>query len=187
MKVVFVRLDKIGDLIATLPVDQLSFLQPGRNEIKWVLAEGLGFLASAADPSREFLELSLKTPENSFWRLYDFLKKEKLDASVMFYGPWWAAFALWLARVPLRGGRKSQWYSFLFFNRGLRQSRSLAEKHEADYNRELVETCFKKNPEPAASAPASTSTPRPLPAPRAIATAPNDRGRSAARAIGVTW
>jgi ADP-heptose:LPS heptosyltransferase len=48
-------------------------------------------------------------------------------------------FELLRARIPVRAGVKSQWHSFLFLNQAIRQKRSLAEKHEFEYNLELVE------------------------------------------------
>lgn len=142
MKVIFLRLDKIGDLIATLPVDQLPWLKEKNIQSKWVIAKGLGSIAKLASPAREFIELDLKDQKKSTEELVQYLKSEKPGAVVVFYAPWWVSYACWKAGVPLRVTRKSQWHSFLFFNRTLRQSRSLAEKHEADYNRELVEFAF---------------------------------------------
>lgn len=142
MKAIFLRLDKIGDLIATLPVDQLPWLRDEGIEVKWVIAKGLGSIAKLAVPAREFFELDTKDSSQATQTLIDHLKAEQPDAVVVFYAPWWVSYACWKAGVPLRVGRKSQWHSFLFFNKTLRQSRSLAEKHEADYNRELVEFAF---------------------------------------------
>lgn len=144
MKAVFIRLDKIGDLIASLPVDELSFLQEKSVEVKWVISQGLGFIAQNALPERKFLELDIKDRKASSAKLIDYLKTEKPDVVVVFYAPWWVGYACWRAGVPLRVTRKSQWHSFLFFNKTLRQSRSLAEKHEADYNRDLVEFVFQE-------------------------------------------
>lgn len=144
MKVILIRLDKIGDLIATLPVDRVSFL--GNADVKWVIAEGLGFIATMAEPRRDHIELSLKTPWKSFWKLVSFLRKESPDKVVMFYGPWWASLAMWLSGARVRAGRISQWHSFLFFNKSLRQSRSLAQKHEADYNMDLLCYAFDRDP-----------------------------------------
>lgn len=139
VKTIFIRIDKIGDLIATLPVDQHPSLKEKNISSQWVIAKGLGFLPTQASPPRQFFELDPKDEKVSRKKLIEFLCSEKPDAVVTFYAPWWVNYACWKAGVPLRIGRKSQWHSFLFLNRGLRQSRSLAEKHEADYNRELVE------------------------------------------------
>lgn len=55
VKAVFIRLDKIGDLIATLPADELSFLKEKDIQVSWVISKGLGFIASHAVPQRSFL------------------------------------------------------------------------------------------------------------------------------------
>lgn len=142
MKAVFLRLDKIGDLIATLPVDQLPSLKEKNIQVQWVIAKGLGSIAKLAEPARNFIELDLHNPKKSTADLIAYLKSEKPDAVVVFYAPWWVGYACFRAGVPLRVTRKSQWHSFIFYNKAFRQSRSLAEKHEADYNRELVEQAF---------------------------------------------
>ena len=146
MKAVFLRLDKIGDLVSTLPVDQMPWLQEKKIQVKWVVAKGLGWIAKASEPTREFLELNPKDSKHSTEKLVHYLKDEAPDVVISFQAPWWVGYACWRAGVPLRVSRRSQWHSYLFFNRGLRQSRSLAEKHEADYNRELVEHAFRMPP-----------------------------------------
>jgi heptosyltransferase III len=51
-----------------------------------------------------------------------------------FYPTAWA----FLKGVPFRGGLVSKIPSFLFLNKGVRQSRSLVEKHESEYNLDLA-------------------------------------------------
>jgi ADP-heptose:LPS heptosyltransferase len=70
------------------------------------------------------------------------VKKESFDAAIVFHAPWWVGLLLWLARVPLRAGVKSQWHSFLFFNRAIRQKRSRAEFSELEYGFQLVEAAL---------------------------------------------
>lgn len=135
-KVVLIRLDKIGDFISTLPMDEACRYL--KISFKWVISEGLGFIAENAVPKREYKSLSAKKSWRSFWQLLAFLKAEKPALTVVFYAPWWASFACWWAGVPIRAGRKSQWHSFLFLNKTLRQSRSQSEMHEADYNWDLM-------------------------------------------------
>ena len=135
-KIVLIRLDKIGDLISTLSSDQVSFLQ-GAN-VTWVIAQGLGFIPKNAVPLRKFIELNKNEAKVSFWKLVHFLKSEKPDIAVSFQAPWWVSLALWMAKVPVRAGVKSQWHSFIFLNKGLRQKRSEARQHEADYNTDLL-------------------------------------------------
>ncbi len=137
-KTILIRLDKIGDLVATLPVDQAQILASSSRKIEWMVSEGLEFLCQLAEPRRQCQSLSLKTPWFSFQKLLVYLKVTKPDEVVIFYAPWWVSLAVWLAKVPVRAGRLSQWHSFLFLNRGLRQSRSNSELHEAQYNWELL-------------------------------------------------
>ena len=136
MKICLIRLDKIGDLVSTLPVDQISEL--ARHEVRWVINEGLGFLAECAVPQRQYLEIPLNDQRTAQKKLHQFLGHYQPDLVVVFYGPWWVSKVLWQARVRHRFGRKSQWHSFVFLNEGLRQNRSQPTKHEADYNLELL-------------------------------------------------
>lgn len=139
-KVLLIRLDKIGDLICTMCVDQVSFLKDC--DVQWVISKGLGFVPDNADPKRKYVELSKEDWKDSLRTLRRFLHDYKPDVAVSFQAPWWVSFALWAENVPVRAGVKSQWHSFLFLNRGLRQRRSLATQHEADYNLDLLLHAF---------------------------------------------
>lgn len=140
MSIVFIRLDKIGDLVATLPVDQ-ALPKNLSQDLHWVLPKGLGLLAG---DHRSYLELDLKTEKESEIKLFQYLKQIDAKMVVIFFAPWWVSRACWKAGVALRVGRRSQWHSYIFLNHGLRQSRTLAEKHEADYNFELMQFAFEK-------------------------------------------
>lgn len=141
---VFIRLDKIGDLVATLPVDQAEFLQ--NQQITWVIDSSVQFLAQNAMPVRESFPLSLRKKWDSFQKLLQFLKTKKPARVVIFYAPWWASLAALMAQVPLRIGRKSQWHSLVFLNKTLRQSRSQSLQHEAEYNWELLHFAYDQKP-----------------------------------------
>lgn len=141
-KVLLIRLDKIGDLISTLCVDQVDFLQDC--EVRWVIAQGLSFVPENSSPRRTYLELSKTDVSASLANLRKFLKDFKPDVAVSFQAPWWVNYALWREGVEARVGVQSQWHSFLFLNRGLRQKRSQAVQHEADYNLELLEHAFSR-------------------------------------------
>lgn len=139
-KVLLVRLDKIGDLICTLPVDQL--LDPTIYDVTWVVQKGLGQVIDLAEKKRTYIELDKNLAKESAKELNQLIKKIKPDIAISFQAPWWVNFELWKNRIPIRAGVLSQWHSFLFLNFGLRQKRSLAEKHEFDYNKDLVLHAF---------------------------------------------
>lgn len=135
-KILLIRLDKIGDLICTLCVDQIAELKS--YETSWVISKGLNFIPENALPSRPFLALDKNQIRESLRQLRTYLRTYKPDIAVSFQAPWWVHYALWREGVPVRAGVQSQWHSFLFLNRGLRQKRSRAIQHESQYNLELL-------------------------------------------------
>ncbi len=139
-KVLLIRLDKIGDLICTLPVDQL--LDESEYDVTWVVQKGLGAVIDLGVKNRRYLELDKSEPTQSSEKLLKLISEIKPDIAVSFQGPWWINFELFKARIPIRAGVYSQWHSFLFLNQGLRQKRSKAIQHEYDYNKDLVLKTF---------------------------------------------
>lgn len=136
-KILLIRLDKIGDLICTLPVDQV--LDENIYDITWVVQKGMGQIIQLGDKKRKYIELDKSQIEQSRITFSNFLKKENFDVAISFQCPWWINFELFKNRISKRIGVLSQWHSFLFLNCGVRQKRSLATQHEFDYNLELVE------------------------------------------------
>lgn len=135
-KIILIRLDKIGDLICTLPVDQAL---PSQDEVLWVVQKGLGAVVELGAQPRNFIELDKAQAKESAKKLAQVLKQFKPDVAISFQSPWWVNFEIFKAGIATRAGVMSQWHSFLFLNKGLRQKRSRSEKHEFDYNLELVE------------------------------------------------
>jgi ADP-heptose:LPS heptosyltransferase len=135
-KILLVRLDKIGDLICTLPVDQV--LDEKVYEVTWVIQKGLNKILDLADKKRKYIELDKNKVDESRSKLSEFLKNEKFDAAISFQCPWWVNFEIFKAKIKKRVGVLSQWHSFLFLNEGVRQRRSEATQHEFDYNLDLV-------------------------------------------------
>ena len=134
--VLLVRLDRIGDLALTMSVDAAF----DRSRILWWVSEGLGFIAEAAVPPRAHREIPKSTGLRLGLQLLRELRAGRPDIAVVFHAPWWVGFLLCLARVPVRIGPRSQWHSFLFFNRGVRQRRSRSTAHEHEYNVRLLES-----------------------------------------------
>lgn len=136
-KVLLIRLDKIGDLVCSLPADQV--LDPSEYDVTWVIQKGLGAVVDLGERPRRYIELDKANSKGSAKILRELLQTLKPDVAISLQGPWWVNFELFKARVPIRSGVKSQWHSFLFLNRGVRQKRSLAVQHELEYNLDLVQ------------------------------------------------
>jgi len=135
-KVLLIRLDKIGDLICTLPVDQI--LDDQYFETTWVVQKGLGQILDLGERKRNYIELDKNNPKKAQKQFANFLKKNNFQIAVSFQCPWWINWELFKAGIKKRIGTLSQWHSFLFLNAGLRQKRSKAIKHEFDYNLDLI-------------------------------------------------
>ncbi len=138
-KAVFIRLDRMGDLVLTLPCDRLVADQ---FNCHWVIPKGLDFVAENDASKKKFSSLDASDPWKSFFLLRKKIQEISPDVSISFHVPWWVNFALWSCRVKTRGGVLSQWHSYLFLNKGLRQKRSRVEAHEMEYNFQLVEFVF---------------------------------------------
>lgn len=135
-KVLLIRLDKIGDLICTLPADQV--LDENTYDVTWVVQKGLGSIVELGSKKRKYIELDKNNVKQSRAKLSQLIQELNPEVAVSFQCPWWVNFELFKARVPVRSGVQSQWHSFLFLNRAVRQKRSLAEKHELEYNLDLL-------------------------------------------------
>ncbi len=144
-KILLIRLDKIGDLICTLPVDQV--IDHLKYEVFWIVQKGMGQVVDLGVQKRNYFELDKNDSKTSAQKLSEILNEVKPEIAISFQAPWWVNFELFKARVKVRAGVKSQWHSFLFLNQGLRQKRSLSLMHEFDYNLELVlKTLNQKKP-----------------------------------------
>lgn len=139
-----IRMDRIGDLVLTLPVDQR--LTKAHKKSHWMISSGLGFILQSATPARSWTEVSPKFSWTNFFQMVKWLRDHRPKAAIVYFAPWWVSLALWLARVPRRVGRLSQWHSYLFFNRGLRQKRSLGDRHELEFNLELTGFALNSSP-----------------------------------------
>ena len=134
-RALFVRLDRIGDLVLTLPTDQSGVSA----EVDWWIPKGLSFVTDHATPPRSAEEFARTKTFAECVALAKLVRKKNYDLAVVFHAPWWVGFVLWLARIPVRIGVQSQWHSFVFFNRGIRQKRSRAEFSELEYGFRLLE------------------------------------------------
>jgi ADP-heptose:LPS heptosyltransferase len=142
MKIAFARVDRIGDLILTLPCQQAWLSVRPEDSIEWLISDGLQFIAQSSVPPLSAFSCpgsgNFLSKIKGVFGLSRELKARKFDHFVAFHVPWWVALAAWLAGIKLRTGVGSQWFSWVFFNRRLRQRRSQAEKNEALYNLELI-------------------------------------------------
>ena len=138
-KALFIRLDRMGDLILSLSCDRLV---EQSCQIHWLIPRDLGFICQRARPQRAFKESNIQWSFKNFKTLFSTVREIKPDIAISFHAPWWVHLVLFLARVKIRAGVRSQWHSYLFLNKTMRQKRSQSELHELEYNFQLTEFAF---------------------------------------------
>lgn len=138
-KVLLARVDRIGDLVLTLPLEKVWRKERPTDEILWLVSDGLKFVVENSDIRGKVFFTASGGGLRAALALASVLKGEKIDRVLAIHVPWWVALAFFLAGIKERMGVASQWFSWFFFNRRVRQKRSQALKHEAQYNVELVE------------------------------------------------
>ncbi len=128
------RTDKIGDVILTLPVvNALRDFYPN-SKITFLVSE---YASEIVQGHRAIDEVMIYKPDESVFQLAKRLKQKKFDLAVVVFPVFKIALALWLTRVPVRVGTGYRFFSFLF-NRKVFEHRKYAQKHEVEYNLNLI-------------------------------------------------
>ena len=82
------------------------------------------------------------SPEDSVVKRWSFLhrkmKENKIDTYFHCGGSFLPGIVAFFLKIPFRGGLLSKWPSFIFLNKGVRQSRTAWKRHEVRYNLELL-------------------------------------------------
>lgn len=141
LKVLVIRADRIGDLVLSTPVFQaLRTAEPAHEVTALVHSDALPVVKHSPYLQEALIydPKSLHKGLSGFARLVREIRSRRFDAVVLLQVQFRLALAAFLARVPVRIGPFSKWYSYLFFNKGVFQRRSRVEMHEADYNLMLL-------------------------------------------------
>lgn len=144
MTIAIVRTDRLGDMILTLPMI---------GAIRSVVPDARILLYT-----RRYVEPIVRSVpgideiiycDDAHFDLRRSFRAQHIDA-VFFPRPRGSeAWSAVMARIPRRIGSAYRWYSFLFTTR-VRDHRSTAEHHEAEYNVRMIEAAFDLAPLPVA-------------------------------------
>lgn len=139
VKVLICRSDHLGDLLLSLPaIQSLRDSLPNAELAVLARSQNLAVIKGFLKEQR-IRALSLEEK----W------EKEDWDVFLSLFSNLEIAIKCW-NRIPLRVGQYSKWWSFLLFNHGRRQKRSLASQSEGMYSFELVQELLKNiNGQPA--------------------------------------
>lgn len=138
-RILVIRPDRIGDVVLSTPVlVSLRAARPGW-QIAMLVRPMIAPLLEGHPAIDELL--TLETNDKPSWNntaaLADTMRNKKFDAALHLYSDFWISLAVWRAGVPVRVGPASK-LARIFYNTALPQRRSRGERHEADYNLDLL-------------------------------------------------
>ena len=135
-KFLVVRTDRIGDVILSTPVLEAVKETYPHSQIYMLVSPYTKDILKN-NPFLDGLILDEKKGIGGFFSLLKEVRKHKFDVAVLLYPTFALAFLLWLSRIKVRIGNGYRAYQ-LFFNQKIYQHRSLIEKHESEYNLDML-------------------------------------------------
>lgn len=136
-RILIVRTDRIGDVLLTLPMAHALKHHIPSAHISMLIRCYTAELVehdTAVDDVVYYDDGKGLLPVHSLVRA---LRGRKFDVVFHTYPRFRAALITWLAGIPVRVGTGYRWYSFLF-NRRIFEHRKNAERHELEYNLNLL-------------------------------------------------
>jgi heptosyltransferase-3 len=136
-RILVVRTDRLGDLVLTLPM--FSILRKRYPDARLALL-ARRYVSPLTDAHPNIDETLLYddggTPRR-FNAMKDEIRTRRFDAVFVVHPTFRLALLMASARIPIRIGTGYRWYSFLF-NRRVYTHRKTAQRHELEYNLELL-------------------------------------------------
>jgi lipopolysaccharide heptosyltransferase II len=135
--ILLVRTDRIGDLILSLPLAGIIKEKFPAAKVSFLVRNYTKPLVDNNPDLDDILVLSeegnkILIPEN-----VKKLRKHKFEAAIIIYPTFITAVIIFLSGIKIRIGSGYRWYSILF-NRRVFEHRKYAEKHELEYNVNLL-------------------------------------------------
>jgi heptosyltransferase III len=132
-----VRTDRIGDVMLSLPlVDFIKEKYPSCR-ITFLLRSYTADLATDYKGIDEVLELVEDNGKPKVWQNVNMLRDKNFDTVIIVYPTFILSLIVYFSRIKNRIGTGYRWYSF-FFNKKVYEHRKTAERHELEYNLNLL-------------------------------------------------
>ena len=137
--ILIIRTDRIGDVILSLPLAALIKKHFPECKVSFLLKEYTKDLVSEHPYIDDVLILQESNGKIPIFKNVNRLKSKFFDASIIVYPTFITALIVFLSRIKFRIGSGYRWYSFLF-NKRIYEHRKYAEKHELEFNVNLLQT-----------------------------------------------
>lgn len=141
LNILVIRPDRIGDVILSTPVFDVLKRHYPRSRITVMVREAVAPVIRGLPSVDEVLVFDpdgRHAGVEGFFRLMKDIRERRFRIAVALQANMRIAAAVFGTGVRYRVGPLSKLYSFFFFNRGVRQRRSMVEMHESDYNLQLL-------------------------------------------------
>ncbi|CAB5494003.1 glycosyltransferase family 9 protein [Bathymodiolus thermophilus thioautotrophic gill symbiont] len=133
MNILITRHDKIGDFITTLPLFYVVKKANPSAKIYALVSRINVELANQID----FIDEVILYDKNNFWQTLKAIKNADIEVSISAFIDTQLGWILFLSRIKIRIAPATK-LAQVFFNKTLRQRRSLVEKNEVMYNLDLA-------------------------------------------------
>jgi heptosyltransferase III len=135
--ILIVRTDRIGDLVLTLPLAGLIKRQYPNSKVTFLVREYTKSIVNNHPFVDEVIVLKEVDGNALLFDNINIIKQKKFDNSIVVYPRFKISLIIFLSRVKNRIGTGYRWYSF-FFNQKVYEHRKNAERHELEYNVNLL-------------------------------------------------
>jgi lipopolysaccharide heptosyltransferase II len=132
-----IRTDRIGDVILSLPLAELVKKHFTNCKVTYLLREYTECLAKDHPYIDDIILLKESNGKPLIFENVSIIRKNNFDSCVMVYPTFQTALITYLSGIKNRIGTGYRWYSFLF-NQKIFEHRKYAEKHELEYNINLL-------------------------------------------------
>ncbi|MEJ2195237.1 MAG: glycosyltransferase family 9 protein [Ignavibacteriaceae bacterium] len=135
--ILIVRTDRIGDVVLSLPLAGLIKKHYPECKVSFLLRNYTKELADGHPHIDEVLILTEKNGKIPVGSNVSLLMEKSFDSCIVVYPTLITTFIVFLSGIKTRVGSGYRWYSFLF-NRRVYEHRKYAEKHELEFNVNLL-------------------------------------------------
>lgn len=142
--ILIVRTDRIGDLVLTLPVAGLIKQQYPNCKVTFLVREYTKNIVSNHPYIDDVIVLKESDGKVNLFDNLNIIKTKKFDTCIVVYPTFVLSLIMFLSGIKTRIGTGYRWYSFLF-NQKVYEHRKNAERHELEFNINLLEKINIKN------------------------------------------
>jgi heptosyltransferase-3 len=136
--ILIVRSDRIGDVILTLPLAKIIKKHYPDCKVSFLVRDYTKEILKNHPYIDKIIVLSERDGEINFLKNRKEISSNKFDACIIVNPTFIVALILFFTRIERRIGTGYRWYSFLFNNQVF-EHRKYAEKHELEFNLNLLQ------------------------------------------------